>query len=81
MKQLTQAVFEDAPDWVKSAAVDSSGDAYYYSVPVSELTLDSDECWWLYMGAYWNDYRDDYVGEDFDTTDWQNSAIDREFAQ
>lgn len=79
MKKLTQDVFKDAPDWVQSAAVDSSGDAYYYSVTASELTLDSDECWWLYMGVDGRGYGDDYVGNGFDTTNWQTSAIDREY--
>ena len=78
MKQLTQAVFDGAPDWVMSAAVDSDGDAYYYSVSASELTLDSDECWWLYIGVDGRGYGDDYAGDGYDATNWKNSAIDRE---
>ena len=30
MKKLTQAVFNDAPDWVNSAAVDEDGTAYLF---------------------------------------------------
>ena len=77
MKQLTQAIFNGAPDWVKSAAVDSTGDAYYYSLSASELILDSGECWWLYMGVDGRGHGD-FLGDGFSTTDWQNSAIDRE---
>ena len=31
MKQLTQAIFDGAPDWVKSAGVDIDGSVYWNS--------------------------------------------------
>lgn len=77
MKQLTQEIFKNASDWVRSAAVDSNGSVYYYSVPVSGLTLDSDECWWLYRNAEGTAYCD-YINDGFNTNNWKNSAIDRE---
>lgn len=81
MKKLTQAVFDDAPDWVKSAAVDADGSAYLNNVSVSQLTK--------FQGRYYhsgNIFTDDgallevqvkFLGYDFDPTNWQNSAIDR----
>ena len=77
MKQLTQAVFNGAPDWVMSAAVDSTGDVYFYAVPKKELSFDSDECWWVYLGDK-DDSQNYSPYEGYDTTNWQNSAIDRE---
>lgn len=74
MKKLTQAVFDDAPDWVKSAAIDEDGECYWYSV--SEKLLKLGDGFWLYLqnkGASC-----DYLGDGFDHTNWQNSAIDRE---
>ena len=73
MKQLTQAIFNGAPDWVKSAAVDSDGDTYFYSVFKKKLRVSG--LWWGYKHIPTTTC--DYVGE-FDATDWQNSAIDRE---
>lgn len=81
MKQLTQAIFKDAPDWVKSAAVDADGSGYFNNVSVSQLTK--------FQGRYYhsgNIFTNDgellevqvkFLGYDFDPTDWQNSAIDR----
>lgn len=74
MKQLTQDIFDGAPDWVKSAAVDSDGECYWYSLSKCELRLQAE--WWLYRHI--DGATCDYVGEGFDTTDWKNSAIDRE---
>ena len=81
MKQITQAIFEGAPNWVKSAAVDADGSAYLNNVSVSQLTK--------FQGRHYhsgNIFTDDgellevqvkFLGYDFDATDWQNSAIDR----
>lgn len=77
MKQLTQAIFKDAPDWVKSAAVDSTSDVYFYAVPKKELSFDSDRCWWVYLGKEDNSATYSPDGN-YDTTDWQNSAIEKE---
>lgn len=73
MKKLTQAVFDNAPKWVKSAAVDKRGTAWGYSESKSRLMVGKrdwySDSWlsdiWLFNGEY-------------DTTDWQNSSIDRE---
>ena len=69
---LTQAVFDNAPDWAKSAAVDSDGEAYFYSVSKSDLEMS--ESWYAYLHN--DDVSVDFIGE-YDATDWQNSAIDR----
>lgn len=73
MKQLTQEVFDGAPDWVKSAAVDSDGAATGFSSYKSALKCRSDI--WTKGDA---NARECGLGYGYDTTDWQNSAIDRE---
>ena len=76
MRKLTQAIFDGQPDWVKSAAVDADGDAYFYSIKKGRLLLLSmDSEWWSYRHV--NDATCDYIGAEFDATDWRNSAIDR----
>ena len=76
MKQLTQAIFDGAPDWVKSAAVDSDGGAYRYECKKRGLSRFG----LLFDVSYAGD-RAEFVGEGFDATDWQNSAIDREVSK
>lgn len=76
MKKLSQAIFEGAPDWVLSAAVDSDTDTYLYSVPKSKLKASG--LWWAYKHN--PDATCDFIGQ-YDATDWQNSAIDREVAK
>ncbi len=81
MKKLTQAVFKDAPDWAVSAAVDASGGAWFYSVEKDDLRVVLTRC----ESAQWscihiNDATCEFIGE-YDATDWQNSAIDREFGE
>ena len=76
MKKLTQEVFKGAPDWVKSAAVDSGGAAWGYSDPKSKLMVGKRD--W-YSGSQVSDIW--LFDGDFDTTNWQNSAIDREVNQ
>lgn len=71
---LTQDIFKDAPDWVKSAAVDADGDAYFYDVDKSKLTKGV-------LGEYLisvsgGNYK--VAGSDYDTTNWLSSAINRE---
>lgn len=80
MKKLTQDVFKDAPEWVRSAAVDKNGDAYWYSTDKSML----------YAGRFFHQFsysqtlgenlaRQCYcIGDGYSTKNWQNSAIDRE---
>lgn len=74
MKQLTQEVFKDTPDWVRSAAVDNDGSAYRYECKKSGLSLFS--C--VFEVAHLGD-RSEFISMGFDTTNWQLSAIDREY--
>lgn len=81
MKQLTQDIFTGAPNYFISAAVDSDGTAYLYTAPSKELTavtdIEDDEGVWVVSKT---NYGWIVVGE-YDTTNWQNSAIDREVAK
>lgn len=79
MKKLTQDVFKGAPNWVLSAAVDESGVANYFSVPIEHLVKEI-----TFIGGIWlfmsnkSDTKFKKIGKGYDATDWQNSAIDRE---
>lgn len=75
MKQLTQAIFDGAPDWVKSAAVDVFGDAWGYDCLSDDLMFDTIHGIWDAVSL--NDACI-FLGEDYDATECQNSAIDRE---
>ena len=71
MKQLTQAVFEGMPKWIKSARVDNKGKLVVYSLDASTVTRILNNGILLpWNCGIWD--------SDYDTTDWQNSAIDRE---
>ena len=84
MKKLTQAVFDGAPDWVASAAIDEDGSAVWYSSYSCQLLADK-----LGGEHHINAYVEDLpnypehldkfklVGIGYDPTDWQDSAIDR----
>lgn len=78
MKKLTQDVFIGAPDYFISAAVDSDGTAYLYDRPKSKLSKfrDYDD-----EGVFYAEkpYISWIVVGEYDATDWQNSAIDREY--
>lgn len=80
LQQLTQDIFGGAPDCFISAAVDSDGTAYLYTAPSKELTavtdIEDDEGVWAVSKP---NYGWIVVGE-YDATDWQNSAINREAA-
>lgn len=73
-KTLTQDVFKGAPDWVKSAAVDGEGDLWFFECKACHLIPDGTLSWfqtrirckWAVNTRY------------YDTTNWKNSAIDRE---
>ena len=81
MKQLTQAIFDGAPDWVKSAAINADGDTWFHSVPKNKLNiwLTRDEsAEWKCVGV--TGVQVYYIGQ-HDATDWQNSAIDREVSK
>ena len=72
-KQLTQDVFKDAPDWVRSAAVDEDGYAWGYAVDTLFLSIDDNGDKWIA-----NFGKCMCLGKGYDTTNWQQSAIDRE---
>ena len=76
MKILTQGIFKNAPSWVLSAAIDSDGNVHYYSVPVSGLSPNRDERWWLYRNVEGTAYCD-FADDGYNTTNWKDSAIDR----
>lgn len=75
-KNLTQDVFKDAPDWVKSAAVDDDGGAWGHEVNTDMLVPLPYSNRWV-QNCYRVNYPH-YIGAGYDTTDWQHSAIDRE---
>lgn len=77
-KTLTQDVFKDAPDWVRSAAVDEDGEAMFYEVAKQNLIPDKDGMWHFYKANPKRLYACLTIGYDYDTTNWQHSAIDRE---
>ena len=90
MVKLTQAVFDKAPDWAKSADVIHSGRAFYRSVTKSKMRpnglfrslihaedVQGYKSQIVEQGHY--DEHAKYVPATvFDNTNWQNSAIDRE---
>ncbi len=83
MKKLTQAVFDGAPDWVKSAAVDDDGVGTYYA-DTAEYLKAVKVCgsgFWIYREGGNKRFELQAIGNDFDATDWQNSAIDREVSK
>ena len=75
MKQLTQAIFDGAPDWVNSFAIDANGELHAYSVLKKWLQID-DNYHHAPLGSY-----SEYYDSDYDNSDWQNSAIDREVSK
>ena len=77
-KTLTQDVFKGAPEWVRSAAVDEDGEAMFYEVAKQNLIPDRDGMWHFYKVNTKRVYDCLTIGYDYDTTNWQHSAIDRE---
>ena len=89
MTKLTQAVFDNAPDWAKSADLISSGHGFYRSVTKDKMQVaglwrslihKQDICGYrsqmIEQGYY--DHHGKYIpATEFDRTNWQNSAIDR----
>ena len=74
MKQLTQADFLGMPKWVKSARINAKGKLVVYSLEKSLVTrILKNEILLPWNCGIWD--------SDYDTTDWQNSAIDREVSQ
>lgn len=69
-KTLTQAVFDGLPSEYRWAAVDSEGRAYAHKCTPKGATA----AYWLCVrgcAAY-------LIGEGYDTTNWQNSLIERQ---
>lgn len=87
MKKLTQADFEHAPIWVKSATVDENGHGFYHNIEKSKLKNDGGQwspsdhrdCGYYIIAAMTGDKKAGSIVDivEFDATDWQNSAIDR----
>lgn len=77
MKQLTQAIFRGAPNWVKSAAVNADGSVYWYNVSKDQLSQKDGE----HVIRPWITRQSKYVGKIRGFKDWQTSAIDREVAK
>ena len=71
-KTLTQEDFKCAPDWVNSAAVDEDGRAFAFPCKAKQLNTNR----WGEHKYKDGEYR--CLGNGYDTTNWQNSAIDRE---
>ena len=78
-KTLTQDVFKDAPDWVKSAAVDEDGVTNYFSVASEHLLAGKTAKggMWLFIPTKL-EHKFQRISSGYDTKNWQNSAIDRE---
>ena len=90
MTKLTQAVFDKAPDWVKSADLISSGHAFYRSVTKDKMQvaglwrslINKDDVGKGYRSqmieqGYFDNHGKYVPATEFDRTNWQNSAIDR----
>lgn len=77
MKQLTQAIFIGQSREIKSASIHPDGMVAGHNVKVSDLKQTS--FGWVSKRTCDGQYVLAKGG--FDTTDWQNSAIDREFAE
>ena len=73
-KTLTQDVFKGAPDWVRSAAIDGDGDLWFFGCKAGYIIPDGRSGW------FQTKIRCKYavVARYYDTTNWQQSAIDRE---
>ena len=91
MKKLTQKEAEHAPEWAKSMAVDENGIGFYHSIEKAKLKNDGGQ-WWPNNHFDYSEYicgvmtgekkTGSYLDAiNFDATDWQNSAIDREFGE
>ena len=73
-KTLTQDVFKDAPDWVKSAAVDQDGDAWGYECTTKDLSY-FNRGHHAIIHVRHTPY---HIGSGYDAEWWEESAIDRE---
>ena len=73
-KTLTQGVFKDAPEWVKSASIDIEGDLYFHGCKADDLTV-SPICGWFLSSS---PHRSSIVDKGYDAEWWEESPIDRE---
>ena len=69
---LTQDVFDKLPNKFKCAAIDVDGRAFAYPCKAKQLKIDRYGQHKYKYGEYM------YIGKGYDTTNWQDSAIDRE---
>ena len=79
MKQLTQEVFDspDCPDWAESAAVNANGLATWFDEKWQHLDIEGE--WWGYAKNFQRSvgFRHAEIGHGYDTTNWENSAINK----
>lgn len=76
MKQLTQEVFNrpDCPEWANWAAIDASSKAHWFNCEVMpDYATDSFDAMYAVDG-----FKMELIGTGYDTTNWENSAINRE---
>lgn len=81
MKKLTQSIFKDAPIWARSAAINSNGQAGFFDR--TKDMLDTDSGRWGYRKEFQTSTLYNYkeIAAGFDSSDWENSAINREFTK
>ncbi|WLG12810.1 hypothetical protein Q6344_09340 [Psychrobacter cibarius] len=77
MSKLPKSIFANAPRLVKSAAVNADKKVYWHNVKKDQLSRVDNE----HVIRPWIVRQSKYVGRLSNTTDWQNSAIDREFCR
>ena len=77
LKQLDQSVFKGSPDWAVSAAISPNGKAYVYSVTGDGFYGISDKHGYQIKGGD----RANCIGDNYDTSNWQNSLIERDIAK
>lgn len=70
LRKATQSTFKIAPTWVKSIAVNRNGECWGFEVTVADLELNNRRFWCALMSK-----ETVFLGSGFDTTNWQNSAI------
>lgn len=74
IKTLTQDVFANAPEWVRSAAFDQDGHAWGYACKASDLSvLNGGHHAMIHVK-----HPPYHIGSGYDAEWWEESAIDRE---
>lgn len=84
MSNLTQAVFEGQPSYIKSAGISGYGHLTYFSVTKDRLctygkSLDIKNVTAADWPSIQNDYHKDLGYIACDTTNWKDSSINRYF--